>query len=137
MTKVKVTYTKKQLMAFTVKELATIELSSGIDFKGLKKEEIVKKMMKVQKAEKVATQAQPEIKKEPSQVKTVTPKPTEEVNQEVGTVPVEAVVAEEESEASVGQIEENVVEVEEVPSSEKPVFHRPLRRRNPMNFKSN
>jgi hypothetical protein len=132
----KVTYTKKQLMAFTVKELATIGLSSGIDFKGLKKEEIVKKMMNVQKAEKVATQAQPEIKKEPSN-ETVTPKPIEEVKEEVVIVPVEAVVAEEENEAPVEQVKvkRKSEEVNEAVSSEKPVFHRPIRRRNPMNFR--
>ena len=113
----KVTYTKGQLDAFTVKEMKTLPLFSKIDPKGLNKADIVKAMLKVQKAEKVATQAQPETKKEPQPI-------AKEVKNKTEKVKVETV-------------EEIVVEVEEVPSSEKPIFHRPLRGRNPMNFKLN
>jgi len=106
----KVTYTKEQLLAFTKKELATISLSSGISFK-LKKDDIVKEMMKVQKAEQKALKAQSEIKKEPS-AKTKSSK-----------------------EDSKEQVEEKVKEEIKVETSEKPYFHRPVRRRNVMTFR--
>jgi len=113
----KVTYTKAQLMAFTVKEIATLSLYSKIDSKGLSKADIVKAMLKVQKAEKVATKAQPEIKKELQPI-------TKEVKTNTEKVKAESV-------------KERVKEVAKAPSSEKPVFHRPLRGRNPMSFKLN
>ena len=50
----KVTYTKGQLMAFTVKEMKTLDLYSKIDPKGLSKEGIVKAMISAQKAEQKA-----------------------------------------------------------------------------------
>ena len=60
----KVTYTKKQLELFTIKELKTIDLFSEINFKkGMIKSDIVKGMLKVQKS-----------KTKPKTVKVETPK---------------------------------------------------------------
>ncbi len=61
----KVTYTKEQLLAFTVKEMKTLDLFSKIDPKGLDKEGIVNALMSAQKAEqKASKKATPAIKKE-------------------------------------------------------------------------
>jgi len=121
----KVTYNKIQLMAFSKKELATIDLSSGIDMK-LKKDVIVKEMLKVQKSEIEATKAQPEVTETVAIEETTTDESTDTVNEEVAT--------QLESEAPIEQVEGNVEEVEEAVSSEKPVFHRPVRTRNRMGF---
>jgi len=112
----KVTYTKDQLLAFTVKEMKTLDLFSKIDPKGLDKAGIVKALMSAQKAEqKASKKATPAIKKEtpPKAVKPIvgTKKKVEEVKGETVKAEVKA------------------------PKSEKPVFHRPRKRRNVMTFR--
>jgi hypothetical protein len=110
----KVTYTKGQLMAFTVKEMKTLDLYSKIEPKGLNKEGIVKAMLSAQKAEQKALkekEAKSEIKKE---TQPIAKEPVVETKEEVKEVVKE--------------------EVKEVDSS-KPHFHRPIGKRNPMNFR--
>jgi len=113
----KVTYTKDQLLAFTVKEMKTLDLFSKIDPKGLDKKGIVKALMSAQSAEqKALKEATPAIKKETPPVAKNPVVKTEAKPKK----PVEA----------------KAKEVKPAVSS-KPVFHRPKRRRNPMNFKLN
>ena len=60
----KVTYTKGQLLAFTVKEMKTLDLFSKIDPKGLDKKGIVNALMSAQQAEqKTSKKVKSEIKK--------------------------------------------------------------------------
>lgn len=117
MAKVIVTYTRDQLRAFTVKELATLDLYSKINPKGLSKTGIIKEMLNAQKAEQKASKAKSEIKKEvkPKVKKTVAK--VEGVKKEV--------------------VKAKVKEVVVAPKSEKPTFHRPLKGRNPMTFRLN
>ena len=129
----KVTYTKGQLMAFTVKEMKTLDLFSKIDPKGLDKEGIVKAMISAQKAELKALkteEAKSEIKKDttPAPIKPVVETIEEVEEAEETEAPVEGTV----EKAPVEIVEEE--DVEEVVSS-KPHFHRPLKKRNPMNFR--
>ena len=105
-----VTYTKDQLMAFTVKELKTLPLFSEIDPKGLSKEEIVDAMMKAQKE---AIKASKEESKD-------------ETNSESND-------DESQDEESNDDVEEDDNEEQK---SETPHFHRPAKRgRSIMTFK--
>jgi hypothetical protein len=111
----KVTYTKAQLMAFTVKEMKTLDLFSKINPKGLDKKGIVSAMIKAQKAEqKAIKKAESEIKKEVSPSKEAPVETKEDVSKNDVKKAKDVDVAE---------------------KSEKPVFHRPRKiRRNPMGF---
>ena len=111
----KVTYTKDQLMAFTVKEMKTLDLFSKIDPKGLDKKGIVKALMSAQRAEQKAIKAKPAIKKE---TPPVAKKPV--VKTEVKPKKV---------------VKEKKEEVKVAPKSARPTFHRPSKKRNPMTFR--
>jgi len=112
----KVTYTKAQLMSFTVKEMKTLSLFSKIDPKGLSKEGIVNALMSAQKAEqKAKKKAKPAIKKE-------TPPKAEKPTVE--------------TEAKVKEVKEEPVNAKaEAPKSEKPVFHRRRKSYNRMTYR--
>ena len=110
----KVTYTRGQLEAFTVKELLTIDLSEGIG--NVSKSELIVGMLKNQKAAEKA-KAKAEIKKDSQPAKVTKDK-------EKNTVSKDAV--KEEAKERIKAIK-----------SGKPYFHRPSKGRNPMTFKLN
>lgn len=108
----KVTYTKGQLEAFTLKELKTLELYSKIDPKITKKADVVKAMMKAQKEEVEAIKAASQ---------------KEEVKTESEISKSEDSVSEENETNNEKESEDN--------SDAKPVFHRKSNRKvNPMTF---
>ncbi len=113
----KVTYTKEQLEAFTVKEMKTLDLFSKIDPKGLDKKGIVKALISAQKAEQKA------LKKEAKE---------SEIKKETSPIAEKPVVKTEEKTEK--PVEVKAKEVKEGSSSD-PHFHRPIKRRNPMNFR--
>jgi|TARA_R110000787_G_scaffold81538_2_gene176756 hypothetical protein len=109
----KVTYTKGQLMAFTVKELRTIDLS--VEIGNVSKSELIKGMLKNQKAEQKAQEAKSEIKKDVQPLKV-------KKELEKNTILTDTVKT---------KAKEKIISN----SSEKIKFHRPKKRRNPMSFK--
>ena len=112
----KVTYTKAQLMAFTVKEMKTLSLFSNIDPKGLDKKGIVKALMGAQRTEqKASKKATPVIKKE---TRTITKKPVVKTKGKVKKT-----------------VKAKAKEKVKVAKSGKPDFHRAIKGRNPMTFR--
>jgi hypothetical protein len=70
----KVTYTKRQLEDFTIKELKTIDLFNEIGFKkGMVKAEIIKNMLKVQKLHESAKKEVVSEKPTPKPVNKIKP----------------------------------------------------------------
>jgi hypothetical protein len=115
-----VTYTIKQLEAFTLAELKTLDLYSQINPKGLSKSEVVKAMFKAQKKDVKAPEIVEEIKSE-------VPKNTTEVD---------AVIIEEVIENNLAENDNKENEEVQSEKSEKVVFHRSNQiSRNPMTFR--